>query len=186
MLPSLECLVNFWTLSNYDFLKKSQLVTFVSSLSIDPTFLESSKSTLKTMNLFPNSSSTPTFPQATKIRLNRRKEENMITLFPGVEELYVYDACKDKVLKTIGELFVVRNDWQIKLRSVVWKKADGFTPEDVDTLKAEECFPALKKDLKRYLKVTATHAGELKWEAIDRNAMKDVWWSHFELDQFFD
>jgi len=186
MLPSLECSVNFWTLSNNDFLKKSQLVLFVSSMSIDPTILEASKSTLKTIYLFPNSSSTPTFPQATKISFTRKNEENIIGLFPSVEELFVDDYCKDKVMKTIGDLFVVRNDWQIKLRSVVWQKKDRFTSEDVETLKAHECFPALKKDLNYYLKVTATDAGELKWEAIDWKAMVDVGWSHWELDQFFD
>jgi len=184
MISSLQCFVNYKTFCNHDFLKDSQLITFVSTLPIDPSILECSKSTIKTCDLFPTSSTSTTFFEATKIFLDRRNKENVPILFPAVQDLLVRDESNDSVVKVIQDLFLVRNDWQINLRSVIWEKVNGFTSKDIDTLKGEECSSTMKHNLENFLKVTAAVDG-IKWEPIGWEEMTDAWWSHWELDQFF-
>ena len=89
--------------SNYDFLKKSRLVTFVCNNWIEPSILEASKSTVKTLNLESNAKLIFAFPKATKVCLARRYKEVVGDLQPLVEELFVWDSCTDDVIQSIEE-----------------------------------------------------------------------------------
>jgi len=169
--------------SNYDFIKQSRLVTFVCTFDeIEPSILESSKSAIKTLCLWPKAKLCLCFPKATKAYLDRRFEENVSEVVLSVEEFFVSDHCGDEVVQSIENLLQLKVDGHRKLKSLLWGKWKGFQGQDLPLLQ--------QRGIKfegglNVLKVIATSVG-VQWQKVEFNGEEHHahLWNHYELDQF--
>jgi len=170
--------------SNYDFIKQSRLVTFVcTNVVFEPSILDSSKSTIKTLLLWPKAKLCLCFPKATKVYLWRRPVENVIELMPSVEEFFVWDLCGDDVVQSIEKLLQLKVDGHRQLKSLLWWKYYGFQRQDLPLLRQR----GIKfEGRNNVLKVIATSVG-VQWQKVEFNEEEynAHLWNYYELDQFF-
>lgn len=183
---NLDCFVsiNTW-FPSYEFVHKSHLVTCLATNYILPvSVLESVCSSIKRLHLNPTSKLTFPFPNATKVYFVRNYAENVAQLFPSVEKLFIWDNTADDEIVTTIEDFIRGHK---KLEYLLWMKSKGFQQSDLSIMLQQRSVQ-FRGGSNHVLRITAVSNNGFQWVSLEYNGDEEdaYWWSHSELDQFFD